>query len=94
MNQIVSISDVINKFDGGTRQVFGVKATAHVFASYSNQYVGIVNGFFDQMVATAVFCLMIAHITDKRNHYPTWVQPFLVGTSFVMVGTAFCFNAG
>uniref|UniRef100_A0A915P3L3 Aquaporin n=1 Tax=Meloidogyne floridensis TaxID=298350 RepID=A0A915P3L3_9BILA len=46
------------------------------------------------VVATAVFCLLIAHITDKRNHYPTWVQPFLVGTSFVLVGTSFAYNAG
>lgn len=47
-----------------------------------------------QVVATAVFCLAIAHITDKRNNYPSYLQPFLVGTSFVMVGTAFAYNAG
>lgn len=86
--------DGINKFDGGTRQVYGTKATAHIFASYSAPHLGVVNGFLDQVVATAVFCLLIAHITDKRNHYPSWVQPYLVGTSFVLVGTAFTYNAG
>nr|CAD2148240.1 unnamed protein product [Meloidogyne enterolobii] len=86
--------DAINKFDGGTRQVYGTKATAHIFASYSSPHLGVFNGFIDQVVATAVFCLLIAHITDKRNHYPTWVQPFLVGTSFVLVGTSFAYNAG
>lgn len=30
------------------------------------------------MIATAVFCFLIAHITDKRNAYPSWVQPVLV----------------
>ena len=86
--------DAINKFDGGTRQVYGTKATAHIFASYSSPHLGVFNGFIDQVIATAVFCLLIAHITDKRNHYPTWVQPFLVGTSFVLVGTSFAYNAG
>lgn len=86
--------DAINKFDDGTRQVYGTKGTAHIFASYSAPHLGTLNGLLDQIVATAIFCLMIAHITDGRNHYPTWVQPFLVGTSFVMVGTAFAYNAG
>lgn len=38
--------------------------------------------------------MFIAHITDKRNHYPTWVQPLTIGTVFVMIGTAFAYNAG
>ncbi|KAI6234160.1 Major intrinsic protein domain containing protein [Aphelenchoides fujianensis] len=47
-----------------------------------------------QIIATAVFCLLIAHTVDKRNHYPTWVQPFVIGTGFVMIGTSFALNAG
>lgn len=86
--------DGISQFDGGTRQVYGSKATGHIFASYPGAHLGVLNGFLDQVVATAVFCLLIAHITDKRNHYPSWVQPYLVGTSFVLVGTAFAYNAG
>ncbi|CAD5210846.1 unnamed protein product [Bursaphelenchus okinawaensis] len=87
-------NDAINKYDGGYRAVFGSKATAHIFASYSSNHLGVINGLLDQIVATAVFCLLIAHTVDKRNQYPTWVQPFILGTSFVMIGTAFALNAG
>lgn len=86
--------DAINRFDGGVRQVYGPKASAHIFASYSSNHLGVVNGFLDQVVATAVFCLLIAHTVDKRNQYPGWVQPFIIGTAFVLIGTAFALNAG
>jgi glycerol uptake facilitator-like aquaporin len=58
-----AIADAINKFDDGTRQVYGTKGTAHIFASYSAPHLGTLNGLLDQIVATAIFCLMIAHIT-------------------------------
>ncbi|CAD5214329.1 unnamed protein product [Bursaphelenchus xylophilus] len=86
--------DAISRFDGGIRQVYGTKATAHIFASYSSPHLGVVNGLLDQIIATAVFCLLIAHTVDKRNQYPTWVQPFIIGTAFVLIGTAFALNAG
>lgn len=41
--------DAINRFDGGTRQVYGGKATAHIFASYSSNHLGVVNGLLDQV---------------------------------------------
>lgn len=86
--------NAINKFDGGIRQVYGTKATAQIFASYPEAHLGVFNGLIDQIVATAIFCLLIAHITDKRNHYPTWIQPYLIGSAFAMVGTGFAYNAG
>jgi aquaglyceroporin related protein len=86
--------DAINAYDGGIRQVYGTRATAGIFASYSNSNVNLFNGMIDQIVATALFCLLIAHVTDKRNRYPSWVQPLVIGASFVMVGTAFAYNAG
>jgi len=86
--------DAISAYDGGIRQVYGSRATAGIFASYSHANVGLFTGVIDQIVATALFCLIIAHVTDKRNHYPAWVQPFIIGASFVMVGTGFTYNAG
>jgi aquaglyceroporin related protein len=86
--------DAINQFDGGERQIYGSRATAQIFASYSNVHVGMLNGLFDQIVSTAMFCLFIAHVTDKRNRYPAWVQPLVIGTVFVMIGTCFAYNAG
>ncbi|KAI6238323.1 Major intrinsic protein domain containing protein [Aphelenchoides fujianensis] len=56
--------------------------------------VGLGIAFGIAIIATAVFCLLIAHTVDKRNHYPTWVQPFVIGTGFVMIGTSFALNAG
>jgi aquaglyceroporin related protein len=86
--------DAIHEFDRGERQVYGSRATAQIFASYSSPHLGIFNGLIDQIISTALFCLFIAHVTDKRNRYPSWVQPLVIGLVFVMVGTAFAFNAG
>lgn len=86
--------DAIFGFDGGNHQIVGNSATAGIFASYPAVPVGLFNGFLNQMVATAVFCFLIAHITDKRNAYPSWVQPVLIGVTFVGIGTAFAYNDG
>ncbi|KAK6013424.1 channel protein, MIP family, partial [Ostertagia ostertagi] len=86
--------EAINSFDGGIRAVIGPKATAGIFASYPANHLGLFGGLIDQIIATAVFCFLIAHITDKRNSYPQWLQPLLIGLSFVAVGAAFGFNCG
>jgi len=86
--------DAISKFDGGIRQVYGTTSTAHIFASYPATHLGVLNGLIDQVVATAIFCLLIAHVVDRKNKYPTWVQPFIIGLAFVLIGTAFALNAG
>uniref|UniRef100_F1LDX7 Aquaporin-9 n=1 Tax=Ascaris suum TaxID=6253 RepID=F1LDX7_ASCSU len=67
--------DAIDDFDRGVRHVVGPKATANIFASYPAAHLGVFNGLVDQIVATAIFCLLIAHFTDKRNSYPSWTQP-------------------
>ena len=87
-------NDAINVFDAGTRRVEGLKATAHIFASYPGAHLGWMGGLFDQILGTAVFVLIVVHTVDRRNHYPTWVRPFIMGLGFLMIGTAFCFNAG
>lgn len=86
--------DAINAYDSGDRQVYGSRATAMIFASYSSSHVGAFNGLIDQIISTALFCMFIAHVTDKRSRYPAWVQPLVIGLVFVMVGTAFAYNAG
>ncbi|GMT16635.1 hypothetical protein PFISCL1PPCAC_7932 [Pristionchus fissidentatus] len=86
--------DAINTFDTGKHMITGAKATAGIFASYPGPHLGMFNGFIDQMLATAVFCFLIAHLTDKRNAYPSWAVPFLVGLAFLAIGTAFGFNCG
>ncbi|CAD6195776.1 unnamed protein product [Caenorhabditis auriculariae] len=86
--------DAINHFDGGNHTVVGPRATAGIFASYPSLHLSNFNGLLDQIVGTAVFCFLIAHVTDKRNSYASWLQPVLVGTAFLGVGVAFGYNAG
>jgi MIP family channel proteins len=87
-------NDAINVFDAGTRRVEGLKATAHIFASYPGAHLGWFNGLFDQILGTAVFVMIVVHTVDRRNTYPMWVRPFIMGLGFLMIGTAFAFNAG
>ncbi|CAI5441886.1 unnamed protein product [Caenorhabditis angaria] len=89
----VIYNDAIHAFDKD-RTIVGAKATAGIFASYPAAHLSLCNGFLDQLIATAVFVFLIAHIVDKRNSYPTWLQPILVGTAFVGIGAAFGLNAG
>jgi MIP family channel proteins len=86
--------DAINVFDGGVRAVVGSKATAGIFASYPGPHLSAFGGLVDQIVATAFFLFFILHFTDKRNHYPNWTQPLLIGLTFVTIGTMFAGNAG
>uniref|UniRef100_A0AC34RR12 Aquaporin n=2 Tax=Panagrolaimus sp. JU765 TaxID=591449 RepID=A0AC34RR12_9BILA len=86
--------DAIKAFDAGTRSVIGTRATAHIFASYPAPHLSTCGGFVDQVVATAVFLFLIAHIIDRRNGYPTWTYGPLIGLVFVMIGTAFAYNCG
>lgn len=86
--------DALEYYGGATRFVQGVNATADIFASYPSPHLGRLNGFIDQLVSTAIFCFVFAHIFDKRNAYPNWIRPLLAGLAFVMVGTAFSFNCG
>ncbi|KAK0403620.1 hypothetical protein QR680_017035 [Steinernema hermaphroditum] len=86
--------DALNNFDGGVREVYGSKSTIGVFASVPSEFLGPVNGLADHIIGTAIFCIFICHLTDKRNSYPSWAQPLLIGLNFVMIGTAFGLNAG
>lgn len=41
--------DLINNFDGGIRQVYGEKRTAHIFATYPKSYLTLRGGLVDQV---------------------------------------------
>jgi glycerol uptake facilitator-like aquaporin len=41
--------DAIRAFDGGNRTIFGVNATAGIFASYPAAHLGWFNGLVDQV---------------------------------------------
>jgi aquaporin-3 len=41
--------DKINQFDGGIRQVYGINATAGIFATYPGNHLSVLGGIFDQV---------------------------------------------
>lgn len=86
--------DAITAIDNGTRYVVGSRATAHIFASYPAPHLTAFGGLIDQIVGAAFFLFFILHFTDKRNHYPNWTQPLLIGLTFLAIGTMFAANAG
>ena len=86
--------EAINAFDAGTRHVTGTRATAHIFASYPANHLSACGGTIDQIVGAAVFVFFIVHVVDRRNGYPSWIQPYIIGLVFVAIGTAFAYNAG
>ncbi|KAE9548025.1 hypothetical protein FO519_008765 [Halicephalobus sp. NKZ332] len=81
--------DTINYFDSGTRHVTGTQATAQIFASYLTPHLSICGGLVSQIIGTAVFVFFIIHFVDRRNSYPNWIQPFITGLVFLMIGTVF-----
>jgi MIP family channel proteins len=87
--------DAFFRFDGGVRQVTGPKATAGIFATYPQDYLGLAGGFVDQVAGTAILVALIFAIIDPRNVAPPgWVGPLLFGGLVVAIGMAFGFNAG
>jgi MIP family channel proteins len=87
--------EAFDRFDGGVRQVVGPQATAGIFATYPQPYLGLVGGFVDQIVGTALLMLVIFALGDTRNFAPEpRIGPVLVGAAVVLIGMSFGLNAG
>lgn len=86
--------DAINNFDNGTRFVSGPRSTAHIFATYPQSYLSTIGAVIDQIVGTAVLCMGIAAITDRRNRIPSFLQPTYVGGLLAVIGMCLAMNAG
>ena len=48
----VSVSDALNAFDGGVRQILGPNGTAGIWATYPQPYLSTWNGLGDQVSHT------------------------------------------
>ncbi|HEY8148671.1 MAG TPA: MIP family channel protein [Vicinamibacteria bacterium] len=85
-----------DRFDGGTRQVTGAKATAGIFATYPQDFLRTVpDGLIDQVVGTALLIAMIFALTDQKNLAPEGrIVPIHFGLLVVLIGMTFGFNAG
>jgi len=85
-----------DRFDGGTRQVTGAKATAGIFATYPQDFLRTFpDGVIDQVVGTALLIALIFALTDQKNLAPEGrIVPIHFGLLVVLIGMTFGFNAG
>jgi len=90
----VTYREAFAHFDGGARAVSGATATAGIFATYPQPYVGLAGGFVDQVVGTALLMLGIFAISDRRNAGPAAGGPVLVAGLVAVIGMSFGHNAG
>ncbi|GMR45036.1 hypothetical protein PMAYCL1PPCAC_15231, partial [Pristionchus mayeri] len=86
--------EAISAFDGGLRSVHGPNATAGIFATYPSEHLSTLGACVDQTIATAVLCIGIGTVTDKRNHIPMFVQPVFIASHVMLIGLAQAWNAG
>jgi MIP family channel proteins len=87
--------EALAAFDGGVRHVTGALATAGIFATYPQPYMGIAAGFLNEAIGTALLMAAILAMTDTRNSpVPTGLAPIAVGLVVVAIGASFGFNTG
>lgn len=83
----------ITEFDGGIRSVTGPNKTASIFVTTPGDHLSIYGAIYDQVVCTAVLCIMIGVITDKNNGIPIWAQPIMMGGMLTTIQLGFSLNA-
>ncbi|XP_053310228.1 aquaporin-3-like [Spea bombifrons] len=87
--------DALYVYSGGNFTVTGSQATAGIFASYPSEHLSAINGFTDQVIATAALMIAILAILDEENNAPPRsIQPFIIGISVLLVGLSMGFNCG
>ncbi|KAG8450122.1 hypothetical protein GDO86_002664 [Hymenochirus boettgeri] len=87
--------DALYEYSGGNWTVYGPQSTAGIFASYPSEHLSAINGFTDQVIATAALVICILAILDEANNAaPRGLQPFLIGIVVLLVGLSMGFNCG
>ncbi|KAK2156308.1 hypothetical protein NP493_1962g00006 [Ridgeia piscesae] len=87
--------DALNAYDGGVRVVFGINGTAGLWTTFSAEFVSVGNGFFDQIVCTALLLMCVLSIFDPKNMNPSnGLIPIALGAMFTTLGMSFGVNFG
>lgn len=88
--------DALNAFDGGTRQILGENGTAGIFATYPQEFVGNMTGFWDQFFSTAMLVALIFAVVDEGNEMrpDKGLAALIIGFIVFMIGMTFGFNCG
>uniref|UniRef100_F6XXM9 Aquaporin 10 n=1 Tax=Monodelphis domestica TaxID=13616 RepID=F6XXM9_MONDO len=87
--------DALKNYTGGNLTVTGPKETASIFATYPAPYLSLENGFFDQVLGTAILIVGIFAITDTKNKgVPAGLEPVAVGLLILAIGLSMGTNCG
>ncbi|XP_042327339.1 aquaporin-9 isoform X1 [Sceloporus undulatus] len=82
-------------YTGGDFNVTGPKATAHIFATYPEEYLSLINGFADQVMSTALLLLGVFAIFDTNNlGIPKGLEPIGVGMLIILLTSSMALNCG
>ncbi|XP_029431655.1 LOW QUALITY PROTEIN: aquaporin-9 [Rhinatrema bivittatum] len=83
--------DALMHYTGGNLTVSGPNATAQIFATYPAPFLSTMNGFVDQVMATALLVIAIFAIFDSKNiGVPKGVNTVAVGLLIMLL----CFSLG
>ena len=88
--------EALDHFDHGVRQISGPFGTAGIWATYPQDFLSnFPGGIVDQIVGTALLVILIFAMGDQKNNAAdTKLAPLMVGSSVVLIGMTFGFNAG
>jgi aquaglyceroporin related protein len=84
----------IDNYDGGDRKVTGANATAGIFATYPQPFVGTGAAFFSESLGTFFLILVILAVTDEKNASIKSGGPFIIGLSLTTIGIALGYETG
>ena len=92
----LTYAEALDAFDGGQRQVGGDLDTAGIWATYPQEFLSpFPGGVIDQIVGTGLLVLCVMALSDERNIAPkSNMAPLLVGSTVLLIGMTFGYNAG
>ncbi|XP_053220912.1 aquaporin-9 [Podarcis raffonei] len=87
--------DLLMFYTGGKLTVTGVNKTAHIFATYPEEYLSVANGFSDQVMSTAILLLGIFAVFDPCNlPVPKGLEPIAIGLVIILLTSSMARNSG
>ncbi|XP_013914210.1 PREDICTED: aquaporin-9 [Thamnophis sirtalis] len=87
--------DALIFYTDGNFTVGGANPTAHIFATYPQEYLSLTNGFADQMLSTAFLILGVFAIFDTDNlGVPKGLEPIAVGLLIILLTCSMGLNSG
>ncbi|CAJ0586886.1 unnamed protein product, partial [Mesorhabditis spiculigera] len=86
--------DQFQKFSGDRRVLVGTLGSAGCFCSFPAAFVSNTTAFFDQIAGTALLCLFVCVVTDKRNKVPDHLHSVVFGLLLIMIGCSMGLNLG